>query len=151
MDSFEKLYQEDQKHIRKWEKHYSDKEFYSINRNIRKKLQKLIRKKKNLTGREYFIAAIIIHHGFTISCSKNALDYIGKARKLGYNKQKWLVASITDRLLQLQGKPQKYGTQIVRTKYGIKQYKLDNSVSDKERIKLGLPPLKKLKAYLEKI
>lgn len=151
MDSFEKLYREDQKHIRRWEKYYSDKQFYKVNRVIRKKLQKLINKKRNLTGREYFIAAMIMHHGFTISSSKKAMNYLNKARKLRYHKQKWLVASITDRLLQLQGRPQKYGTQIVKTRYGVKQYKLDNSVSDKERTKLGLPPLKKLKAYLEKI
>ena len=94
---------------------------------------------------------MIYHHGFKIPYSKKALKYIQEAQAEGYKRQKWLVASIIDRLLQLQGKPQKYGTQIIELKNGkYKQYKLDNSISDEERIKLGLLKLKDLKRELEK-
>jgi hypothetical protein len=151
MDSFEKLYKEDQKEIGLWEENYTDKEFYKINKNLRKRLKILIRKRKALSLREHFICAMIYHHGFTISSSKKALFHIKIAQKKGYKHKKWLIASIMDRLLQLQGKPQKYGTQIIKLKNGkYKQYKIDNSISDKERIKLGLPKLKELKKYLEK-
>lgn len=150
MNDFEKLYRKDQYHIKRWEKNYTDEEFYEINKKIRKKLERLIKRKKKLNSREKFICAMIYHHGFTIPYSKKAMKYIKEAQKEGYNRQKWLIASITDRLLQLQGKPQKYGTQIVKLKNRkYKQYRLDNSISDEERIKIGLPKLKDLKRYLE--
>ena len=151
MNTFERLYREDQKQVSLWEKNYTDKEFYKINRSIRKKLNKLIEQKRKLAPREHFIIAMIYHHGFTITSSKKALRHIKIAQKEKYYKQKWLIASIIDRLLQLQGKPQKYGTQIVKLKNGkYKQYKIDDLISDKERVYLGLPRLKELKKYLEK-
>ena len=140
MEPFEKLYKKDQYYIDRWEKHYTNKEFYNINKSIRKDLEKLIKKKKKLSSREEFICAMIYHHGFTILFSKKALKFIKEAQAEGYNGQRWLFASITDRLLQLQGKPQKYETQIVKLRNGkYKQYRTDNSISNKERIKLGLP------------
>jgi hypothetical protein len=151
MDKFEKLYKEDQKYVRLWEENYTDKEFYRLNRDIRTRLEKIIAKKKKLSPKEHFISAMIYHHGFTIDSSKKALLHIKIAQDLGYKKQKWLIASIIDRLLQLQGKPQKYGTQIIKLKNGTyKQYKTDRSIDDKERILLGLPKLKDLKKYLER-
>ena len=151
MDDFEKLHDEDQKNVRLWKKNYSDKEFYSLNKNIRKRLQKLIGRSKKLSPRENFICALILHHGFNLSSSKKALRYIKTAQGQGYKKQKWLIASIKDRLLQLQGKPQKYGTQAVKLKNGkFKQYRIDGTISDGERKILGLPRLKELKGYLER-
>ena len=151
MESFEKLYKEDQAHIMLWEKNYTDKEFYEINKSLRKRLEKLIKQGGNLSSREHFICAMIYHHAFSITSSKKALFHIETAQQLGYKKQKWLIASVTDRLLQLHGKPQKYGTQIIKLKNGkIKQYELDGSITDKERVSLGLPKLKQLKNYLEK-
>jgi len=151
MDKFEKLYKKDQYYISRWGKNYSDEEFYEIQKKIRKELEDLLKKRKKLTSRQKFICAMIYHHGFNIQCSKKALKYIKQSQKEGYTKQKWLIASIIDRLLQLQGKSQKYGTQIIKLKSGkFKQHKLDNSISDKERVKLGLPRLKELKRYLER-
>lgn len=150
MDDFEKLYNEDQKNVRLWEKSYSDKEFYYLNKNLRRRLQKLIGRGNQLSPRENFICAIILHHGFNIFSSKKALRYIGIAQEQGYKKQKWLIASIKDRLLQLQGKPQKYGTQAVKLKNGkFKQYKTDGTISDGERKILGLPRLEELRRHLE--
>jgi hypothetical protein len=149
MDEFQRLYKRDQYYIKRWLKHYTDKEFYVFNKKIRKSLEKLIVKHKKLSPKQKFICAMIYHHGFQIRTSKKALKYIKEAQAEGYKRQKWLMAAIIDRLLQLEGKPQKYGTQIIKTKSGLKQYKLDNSITDKERIKLGLPKLEILKKYLE--
>lgn len=150
--NFESLYKQDAKNIISWQKgKFTKKEFISENRKLRKELDELIRKKKILTSREHFISAMVYHHGFTLSSSKKALKHIRKAQKKDYLKQKWLLASIIDRLLQLQGKPQKYGTQAVELKNGkFKVYKLDGTISDKERSEMGLPILKKLKRYLER-
>ena len=118
MNEFEKLYKRDQYLIDRWEKNYSDKEFYLLNKKLRRELELILKKKKLLTPRENFICAIIFHHGFTISSSKKALKFVKKSQEGGYKKQRWLIASIKDRLLQLQGKPQKYGTQIIKLKNG---------------------------------
>jgi hypothetical protein len=113
-------------------------------------LEKLIKKRKKLTPREKFICAIIYHHGFTITCSRKAKKFIEDAQAEGYKKELWVRGSITDRMLQLQRKPQKYGSQIVKLKNGkYKQYKLDGTISDEERTALGFPKLKDLKRYLE--
>ena len=147
---FESLYKEDQKHVKRWAKQYSDKEFYEINRRLRKKVDGLIRKGKAKDGRDYFLAAMIFQHGFTITSSKKAIRLAKKAVNLGYTKGKWLIASATDRLLQLQGKPQKFGTQIIETKSGkVKMYKTDPKITDKERKAFGLPTLKELKKRLK--
>ena len=146
MGTFESLYREDQRHVRRWEKNYTDEEFYRLNKTIRRRLENL--DMTNLSAKEHFICAMIYHHGFTIDSSKKALKHIKIAQGQGYNKQKWLIASIIDRLLQLQDKPQKYGTQIVKLRNGkYKQYVLDGSINDKERMELGLPKLKDLKKY----
>jgi len=151
MNQFEKLYKKDLHHIKRWEKNYSDEEFYKINRKIRAELKILLNERKSLTSREKFICAIIYHHGFTIPCSKKALKYIQEAQLEGYSKMKWVKGAIIDRMLQLQNKPQKYGTQIIKLKNGkYKQHKLDGTISDKERMALGLPKLKDLKKSLEK-
>ena len=158
MDTFEKLYREDQRHISLWEKNYTNKEFFDINKKLRKRLEKLIGARKNLSPKEYFICAMIYHHGFSLNSSRKALKYIRKAQGLGYMRNRGVFGSIVDRLLQLQGKPQKYGTQIVILKNGefkkskngkYIQYKLDGTISDKKRVSLGLPKLKNLKKYLE--
>ncbi len=151
MNDFEKLYKKDQNYINRLQKDQNNKKFLESNKKIREELEEILNKTKTLTPRQRFICAMIYHHGFTIEYSKKALKYIKEAQAEGYQRQEWLIASIIDRLLQLEGKPQKYGTQIIKLKNGkYKQYKLDNSISDEERVKLGLPRLKELKRDLEK-
>lgn len=135
----ERLFKEDQKHTGKWRK-YTKGQYQKINKELQNKINGV------KTGRDYFIAAIIFQHGFTISSSKKALKYSKLAVKKGYAKGKWLIASATDRLLQLQGKPQKFGTQVVNM-YAkeLKLYKLNPKTTDKERKSYGLPSLKQLK------
>lgn len=149
---FEKLYQEDQKHVKRWADYYTDKEFYSINKALQKKVQDLLDTNTSKSGRDFFIASMIFHHGFTQTSVRKAISYAKKAVELGYKKGKWLIASATDRLLQLQGKPQKFGTQIVKTKSGkVKMYKVDSKTTDEERKEYGLPTLEELKERLKPI
>ncbi|KKS76730.1 MAG: Tetratricopeptide repeat protein [Candidatus Woesebacteria bacterium GW2011_GWC1_42_9] len=145
---FERLYKEDQYHTRKWAKHYTKKEYLKINKRLQEKVNKFIKGSKLKNSRDYFIAAMIFQHGFNIPSSKKSLRYAGLAVQRGYKKGKWLIASATDRLLQLQGKPQKFGTQVVNMKAKRpKLYKLNPKTTDKERKEYGLPTLKELKKY----
>ena len=149
MKQLEDLYKRDQYHIKRWEKNYSDKEFHKINKEIRKELEIILKKNKKLTPRDHFLIAIIYQHGFTISSSKKALRYAKLAVEKGYKKGKWLIASATDRLLQLQGKSQKFGTQPIIKNKRLKQYKTDRSITDEIRKEYGLPTLKQLKRHHE--
>ncbi len=144
-NEFEKLFKEDQKHTKLWAKKYSNSKYFKVNERLRKQVQTLVKKGLAKTGRDYFIASIILHHGFNINTSKKALQYAKKAVKLG-SKEKWLIASVTDRLLQLQGKPQRFGTQWIETKKGKWEfYKVNPKTTDRGRAKYGLPKLEYLK------
>lgn len=144
----EKLYREDQRLVSKWHKEYSGKDVFKINKDLRRKVDELMKKGKVRTGKDYFIAAIIFHHAYNISTSRRALSYARRAFDKGYKRGKWLIASATDRLLQLQRKPQKFGTQVVdMSAKNLKLYTLDSKTTDDERREYGLPTLKELKKY----
>ncbi len=144
----EEIYSQDQKNTKDWEKKYTDEEFYKLNRELRNELKKHL--SRNLTGKQLWMAGMVYHHGFTITSSKKALGLAKKSLKKGYKPAKTLIAQSTDRLLQLQGKPQKFGTQVVKLKNGKwKMYRLDGTITDKDREEHGLPPLKILKRYIE--
>ncbi|MBM3232932.1 hypothetical protein FJZ18_02070 [Candidatus Pacearchaeota archaeon] len=143
------LFREDSKHISKWEENYTDEEFYAFNRAIRIKLDALLYGNKRLSPKELWMSAMVYHHGFTLSSSRKALRLAEQAYERSYKPAKTLIAQATDRLLQLEKKPQKFGTQVVKLRNGkLKMYKIDGTVTDKQRKEYGLPSLEKLKAYL---
>jgi len=148
MNSISEIYKQDLYHVKKWGENYTDDEFYAINRKLRMKLDTLVSNKK-LSPKQKFMAGMVYHHGFTISSSRKALEYARDAYEKGYKPAKTLIAQATDRLLHLQGKPQKFGTQAIETKGGKwKMWKIDGSVTDKDRKAYGLPSLSKLEKYL---
>ncbi|MCR4327838.1 MAG: hypothetical protein NUV46_04645 [Nanoarchaeota archaeon] len=146
-NEFELLYKEDQKSIEKWSKdELTNKEFYRRNKKLRKEIDHLLKIKKKISGKDYFISSIIFHHNYKLLTSKKAVKFAKKSYENGYKQGKWLIASTTDRLLQLEGKPQKFGTQVVNMKdKKLKIYKLNKKTTDKERKEYGLPSLKQLK------
>ena len=149
MKQIENLYKKDQYHIKRWEENYSDKEFYKINREIRKELEIILKKSKKLSRRDHFLIAMIYQHGFTKGSSKKSFKHAKMAFKEGHKKGKWLIASSLDRLLQLNGKPQKFGTQPIIKARKLKQYKTDKSITDKVRKEYGLPTLDQLRKHHE--
>jgi len=144
----EKVYKKDEYYTKRWKKYYTKKEYLRINKELQQEVDELIKKRKIINPRDYFMIATIFQHGFNIPSSKKALKYAKLAVQKGYKKGKWLIASATDRLLQLQGKPQKFGTQVINMKAKkLKLYKLNPKTTDKERKDYGLPTLKQLKKY----
>lgn len=144
---FERLFGEDQKAIETWSAgKMPDKEFNKINSKLINEVEKLLKSQKKISGKDYFTAAIIFHHMYKLPFSKRAVEFAKMSHELGYKKGKWLIASTTDRLLQLEGKPQKFGTQVVNMKAKrLKLYKLNPKTTDKERKEYGLPTLKQIK------
>lgn len=146
---FFNLYKHDQKNLRQWINNWNNRQFSKQNRKLRRKITYLLSQRKVREPVDYFYAAIIYQHGFTEYASHKALLYSRKAVKEGYTKGKWLVAAATDRLLQLQGKLQKFGTQVVNMKAKkLKMYPVNLKTTDKERKFYGLPSLKKLQKRL---
>lgn len=148
---FDSLYKQDQKIITSFQKGiYTEAQTYEKNKILIKKLNELLAKKLIKTGKNYFTLAMIFHHAYKLNYSKKAVKFAKLAVEKNYKKGKWLIASTTDRLLQLQNKPQKFGTQVenMNTKK-LKMYKLDPKTTDKERKEYGLPSLKELKKYLK--
>ena len=145
------LYNKDQRNLKNWlSKNLSSEDFLDINKKMRRKVSSLINSRQLNSGKEYFYAGIIFQHGFNSYSSKLAEKYARKAVNMGYKKGKWLIAASIDRRLQLEGKPQKFGTQAENMfAKKLKMYRLDGSVSDEERKEYGLPGLKKLEERLK--
>ncbi len=125
-----KLFKEDQQDRRKIK---DTKQFMNwlVRRDLerRKKLQGLIRKKLLKTAEDYFMAAMIFQHGGTVQYVKKARELAKKAMGLGNKDARWLYAAATDRILMMQGKKQKFGTQYVQKdgKYQLYPVKSQNN------------------------
>jgi hypothetical protein len=103
------------------------------------------------TGEQFRFAAALL------AMSDNRLDLelaqeLGKrGAELGDLPARWFIAEATDKLLMIQGKPQKYGTQVnwihVFSEYRL--YKVDPATTDQQRAMVGLPPLADLQRLAE--
>lgn len=127
-----------------------------INENDRNRIdlvEKIIANNKNLAAQDYHYAALIFQHGETLEHFIKAHECAMRAVNLGDNSARWLVAASLDRSLLMRGKPQKYGTQFKlndKSEWEL-ALPLDPSVTDEERAKWNVPPLKDaLKTYKSK-
>lgn len=144
------LFEEDQNdRIQLRKKHYSPKKMWAILKKNDKKRRSAINKilsdkKIKLRGVDYFYIGVIFQHGGTTQTTAQAKQFAQKGIKLGHNKSKWLYAAATDRLLLMQKKKQKFGTQYQKNEKG--QWKLmpvTPGTTDAERKKYNVIPLQK--------
>ena len=124
-------------------------------RDIERKniVKRLLREGAVITGRDFYIAAMIFHHGQSLADYKTALKLAKESNKKGYQKAKWLCAGVTDRLLMKQGKKQKFGTQFIRKNPRSKWVlaPIEKGMTDEERKQFNVPPLAELKAQIEEM
>jgi hypothetical protein len=102
---------------------------------------------RTLSPHALFCLAMILHHAGRISDLAKAQRLAELAAARGYVKAWWLSAATFDRKKIMQGKPQHYGTQFKidgSTGRWLLQ-PLDGLCSDKECVRLGLPPLSEIK------
>ncbi len=126
-----------------------------------KKLKIILEKnKEELDPQTLFYAGFIFHHQGTQAATTKARSLSKQGVKLCLNKNskackqvRWLYAGSTDRLLRLQGKPQKYGTQYKRNKKdgSYTLGKVDSKTTDEERKALNVPTLKEAHKLAKKI
>lgn len=93
------------------------------------------------TAADFYHAAMVFQHGEGVDDIRQARDWAKKATELAdegseiHGRARWLFAAATDRHLHRQGKPQIYGTQLVRHQGGpwtLEPFDRD-AVSDEER------------------
>jgi len=119
----------------------------------RKLVKQMMNKGKIKTGKDYYIAALIFHHGPCIAHAKKAIFYAEKSISIGYRKAKWLYAASVDRFLTKQNKKQKFGTQFFKKTPNGDWILLpvDSKTTDKERAKFDVPTLKQMEKFVEKL
>lgn len=113
----------------------------------RKIVKEILATKQKLSAKEYFMIAMIYHHGPAIAHSRLAVKFAKEAWVRKYEPARWLVAGATDRLLIKQKKPQKYGTQFfkknAKSKWVLRP--VDPRVTDEERALFNVPPLREVR------
>jgi hypothetical protein len=90
---------------------------------------------------DYYQAAWLLNHGESVDEIWQAHTLAMEAVKLGLRRARWLAAATYDRWLMYQGKPQKYGTQIVPDGKRQRVWDVEPATSDAERADWDVPTL----------
>ena len=93
------------------------------------------------TGIDYFHAAWVLLCGETQTHFEFSRTLARRATELGEERAWTLRAMSWDRLLVAQGRPQRYGTQIVKLEGRWTLGTVDQAITDLERAFYGVPPL----------
>jgi GNAT superfamily N-acetyltransferase len=94
-----------------------------------------------LDDEDHYHAALIYQHGDEVDEVAKARACALKAAELGHAKARWLAAAALDRWLMYQGKPQKYGTNMVPDGERTRVWDVDSGTNDAERAAWDVPPI----------
>ncbi len=94
-----------------------------------------------ITPPDYYYAALVLHHGGNLPEVWRAHTLANAAAAQGYRPARWLTAASLDRWLMMQGRPQKYGTQIVPDGERQRVWDVDPATTDAERAAWDVRPL----------
>ena len=100
---------------------------------------------------DYYHAAWILNHGESVEEIWQAHILAREAAELGLCRARWLAAATYDRWLMYQGKPQKYGTQIVPDGKRQRVWDVEPATSDAERAEWDVPSLAEMKRRAEEV
>ena len=107
------------------------------------------------TSADYFHAAVVFQHGGSEENVALAHAFATIATRLEprHPNAGFLMAAAWDRLMKRKNKPQWYGTQYLKSASGKWElYRLDEAaVSDRDRERLGVPPLSVLREQIRKM
>lgn len=115
----------------------------------RARVREILRGKKALTRLSRYRAAMILQHGDEIEDIALAHTLARAAADAGYAPARWLAAASLDRWLMYQGKPQKYGTNIVPDGKRQRVWDVDPATTDIERAEWDVPPLAEMQRRAE--
>ena len=117
----------------------------------RKRLEGIIESGGLKEPEDYYHAAWILNHGESVEEIWQAHILAKEAVELGLCRARWLTAATYDRWLMYQGKPQKYGTQIVPDGKRQRVWDVDPVISDEERAEWDVPSLAEMKRRAEEV
>ena len=109
----------------------------------REEINSILKNNIDFRGVDYFRMGLIFQHGTTPDSIKQAQDLAKKGIEGGNKKSRWLYAAATDRLLMMQKKKQKYGTQFyldTKTKEWA-LHPVSEKTTDEERALYNIKPL----------
>lgn len=118
-----------------------------------KSLQKVLDEEINLRGIDYFRAGLIFQHGRDLQLIRKAKEYAKMSFELGYEPGRWLYAAATDRILMMQRKKQKFGTQFIKNTRSGKWFlhPVQTGTTDSERGRYNVIPLQDIKKVVNKL
>ncbi len=90
---------------------------------------------------DFYYAALVLHHGGDTDEIRRAHTLAQQAAEMSYQPARWLTAATLDRWLMVQGKPQKYGTQIVPDGGRYRVWDVEPATRDSERAQWDVRPL----------
>lgn len=114
-------------------------------------LEEILKTETNWRGIDCFRIGLLLQHSPTLESKKKVIKFAKKGIKLGNKKCKWLFAAGIDRLLMMQSKKQKYGTQYVKKGKLWELYPINPKTTDEERSKYNIKPLKQIIARVADI
>jgi len=133
---------------------YGTPEYWLLRRRDaerRKRLEDIIASGGLNEPEDYYHAAWILNHGETLEEIWQAHILAKDAVELGLDRARWLVAAAYDRWLMYQGKPQKYGTQIVPDGKRQRVWDVETETTDAERAQWGVPSLVEMERRAEEL
>ncbi|NIR48489.1 hypothetical protein GWO43_20385 [candidate division KSB1 bacterium] len=117
----------------------------------RRQLLEIIENNGLSAPEDYYHAAMVFQHGETVVEIQLAHTLAKHGAELGYRPARWLAAASLDRWLMYQGKPQKYGTQVVPDGKKQRVWDVDPTTTDRDRAKWDVPPLAEMHQRAEQV
>lgn len=94
------------------------------------------------SARDFFHAALVVlYAGHQLEHFELARSLATRAARLGEPRAWWLIAAAWDRSLIEQGRPQRFGTQLMRENGRISLGPIDPEINDRERAMYAVLPL----------
>lgn len=115
-------------------------------RERRNKVKAIVESGGAKVGIDYIHAAVIFQHGESLEDWWKAYQFSLKGVELGF-RQKWLAAVAMDRWLVRQGKPLKYGNQVIPFGGIYRIPKINPNTTDAEREEWDIPSLADLFSF----
>ena len=117
----------------------------------RRRLQSIVGSGGLKEPEDYYRSAWILNHGESVEEIWQAHTLAKRAAELRFRQARWLAAASYDRWLMYQGKPQKYGTQIVPDGKRQRVWDVEPATSDAERAEWDVPSLAEMNRRAEEV
>lgn len=117
----------------------------------RRRLEAIVESGGLTEPEDYYHAAWILNHGEDVEEIWRAHKLALEAVRLGFDRARWLAAATYDRWLMYQGRPQKYGTQIVPDGRRQRVWDVEPATSDAERAEWDVPTLAEMNRRAEEV